>query len=456
VSVLIGNVGNLGTVIFENGNVTAANFFGNGALLDNVLKAFPGTGNIDISGNAVSTTVITDSLVAGNAIVGNSVGVAGNISAGYFRGNGANIALPGLLMNFAANVANQTARLALTVPNGTVVLQTDTVVRYILTQQPPSVNANWLVFTGSSFTTVSVFGRTGVIVAQVGDYVDSQISITNPIGPVPTSGFVADALSYLDTFKANVLNGNVSASVFSGNVVSPGNVDASNVTASSLQTNGNVIVSRTLNVVGNVVASYIYGDGTFVTGVVENLTSRANINITGNVTAPGNVIASGQIRVLGNVIASTFVGNVVSNLTDTSVLIANTITIHTGNLVVVGNMIANVINANVFTTRANIVAPLFGNGIDARGNVDATNVTTITLNVTGNMIATGNAIKGDMVVFGNSFVQQNSTFSNNVTLSSLSNVTASNSSFIPLAIDIRSNVIYETTPGNIIFGNIQK
>jgi len=451
VIVRIGNVGNLGNVIFENGNATAAYFIGNGALLTGVLKVFPSTGNIDIFGNAVSTTVITNSLIAGNVIVGNSVGVTGNISADFFRGNGANIVLPGLLMNFVPDVANQAARLALTAPNGTVVLQTDTSVRYILTQQPPSVNANWLVFTGSSFTTVSVFGRTGAVVAQAGDYVDSQIGLSNPIGPIPTAGYLSDALSYLDTSKANVLNGNVSASVFSGNVVSLGNVDASNVTTSLLRANGNVIVTRAMNIVGNIVANYIYGDGTFVTGVVENLTRTANIDIVGNVTAPGNVFALGQIRVIGNVVASTFVGNVVSNLTDTSILIANTMTINTGNIVVVGNVIASFINANVFTSRANIVADLFGNGINSRGNVDATNVTTTTLSVNGNMITTGNAVKGDMVVFGNAFVQRNSTFGNNVVTSSLSNVSVSNSSFVPLAIDIRSNIVCETTPSTARF-----
>jgi alpha-tubulin suppressor-like RCC1 family protein/cytoskeletal protein CcmA (bactofilin family) len=451
VTVLIGNIGNVGNVILENGNVTAAYLIGNGALLTNILKTFPTTGNIDIFGNAVSTTVITNSLIAGNAIVGNSVGVTGNISANFFRGNGANIALPGLLMNFVPDVANQAARLALTGPNGTVVLQTDTSVRYILTQQPPSVNANWLVFTGSSFTTVSVFGRTGAVVAQVGDYVDSQVSISNPIGPIPTSGYLSDALAYLDASKANVVNGDVYASVFAGNVVSPGNVDASNVTTSLMRTNGNVIVSRTMNIVGNIVANYIYGDGTFVTGVVENVSNTANIDIFGNVAAPGNVIALGQIRVLGNVVASTFIGNVISNLTNTTILVANTVTIHTGNIVVAGNVIANVINANVFTTRANIVANLFGNGIVARGNVDATNVTTTTLNVNGNMIVAGNSVKGDMVVFGNSFVQINSTLSNNVVMSSLSNVSVSNSSFVPLAIDIRSNVVHKTSPATAVF-----
>jgi alpha-tubulin suppressor-like RCC1 family protein len=71
-----GNVTNL-TV---TGNVTAGYFIGNGALLTGVTSTLPTTANIDIVGNVTA---------AGNVIVAGQVNVTGNIVGQYLLGNGA-------------------------------------------------------------------------------------------------------------------------------------------------------------------------------------------------------------------------------------------------------------------------------------------------------------------------------------------------------------------------------
>ncbi|AGE49742.1 Chlorovirus glycoprotein repeat domain-containing protein, partial [Paramecium bursaria Chlorella virus Can18-4] len=165
---------------------------------------------------------------------------------------------------------------------------------------------------------------------------------------------------------------------------------------------GNVAVSGQINVLGNVVSSFMIGDnrgniiGSYAN--VSNIISNVGGNI-GNVRfLGGNVAVSGQINVLGNVVSSFMIGdnrgNIIGSYANVSNIISN-----------VGGNIANVLFAmdgNV-TTSAYIRAGFFvgdGSGLtgitstlpaiastDVRGNIIGSyaNVSNIISNVGGNI-----------------------------------------------------------------------
>ncbi|AGE57579.1 Chlorovirus glycoprotein repeat domain-containing protein, partial [Acanthocystis turfacea Chlorella virus NTS-1] len=149
------------------GNVVGGYFIGNGALLEGV--GVSGNARIDIIGNVfapgnVDATNVstTNLLVNGNAIVAGEVITYGNVSGNLILGNGYYLTLDGFTVKPQGNVANAAVRLALNnVPVGTLVTQDDDSSQYLLSEQPPSDDANWFEFTGANFPVTTVFGRTG-------------------------------------------------------------------------------------------------------------------------------------------------------------------------------------------------------------------------------------------------------------------------------------------------------
>jgi hypothetical protein len=255
-----------GDIIITNGNISAQYYTGNGALMTGILTTLPATANIDIRGNVTGNTIITETITASaNLTVSGRAGVTGNVTTGeYFIGNGYYMTLNGLTLIPQGNVANAAVRLALNVPAGTLVTQTDINTQYLLTALPASSNINWLEFTGTNFPVPSVFGRTGAITAFPNDYLDSFIQLSANVGTtIANVDHVSDALAYLDINKANVVNGNITA-------------------------------------------GYFLGNGALLTGITSALPSVGNIDIRGNVFgAFANVIQviTSNLRVSSNTVS---------------------------------------------------------------------------------------------------------------------------------------------------------
>jgi hypothetical protein len=391
-----------------SGNVVIGGryFIGNGALLEGV--GISGSANLNITGNVFSpgnvdaTNVSTNNLfVNGNAIVTGRVISTGNVTANLIIGNGHYLALDGFTMNPQGNVANAAARLALANATiGTLVSQDDVSLRFLLINLPSNVKTNWLEFKGVNFPVMSVFGRTGNVVGANADYMDALVLLSANVGTVTTNGYVSEALAYLNTYKATVTNGNITAKYFLGNVLSSGNVNATNVSTTNLLVSGNSKVTGQVIVTDGMMGSYFVGNGALLGGL--GLSGIANIDIRGNVISSGNVDATnvstkilrvsgktsliGQVNVNGNAIVTGQVnvsGNVIGGY-----FIGNGTLIHGVRLT--GNDDLNIMG-NVFSS----------------GNVNATNVSTTKLMVNGNAIVTGRVISTENVtgnlILGNGY-----------------------------------------------------
>lgn len=375
------------------GNVTASYLIGNGYLLTDITSTLPKTANMNIIGNVVgsnvnASNVSTNTLrsygtttvrgqvnvignVSGNLsgngafltnvftgnlsrdVIGN-VAAPGNISAGLFVGNGYYLDLNGSTIQPQGNVPNQAARLAVRSGIGTIVYQDDVQRQFLLTNLPASLNANWTQFSGNNFPVTSVFGRTGDIVL---------ISGTD-----------------IQTFGNQQIAGSGDISV--ANIDIRGNMNGSNATMTNLTTTtlttGNARFSGQVNVSGNTSALFYFGNAAGITNALYNLPSRGNLNITGNVISPSSVS-----------------GNV-----DAANISSNSATIN-GNLIIAGQL--TVLQGNVSTnflfgngSQLTGVLPVFGaissiniiGNVTASANVDAVNVSTVTLGV-GNLFASG-------------------------------------------------------------------
>jgi alpha-tubulin suppressor-like RCC1 family protein len=187
-----------------DGNVTAGYFIGNGALLTGITSfTLPSTANIDIVGNVTAP---------GNVSVAGQVTVTGNVVGNYFIGNGA------LLTGVAA---------------GTL---------------PSTANIN-IVGNVSAPGNIDVAGQVTTMGNVVGNYFIGNGALLTGI-----SSFTLPSSANIDIV---------------GNVTAPGNVS----------------VAGQVTVTGNVVANYFIGNGALLTGVTSTLPSSANIDIAGNVIA---------------------------------------------------------------------------------------------------------------------------------------------------------------------------
>jgi hypothetical protein len=374
-----------------SGNVVGRYFVGNGALLEGV--GVSGNAKIDVIGNVfapgnVDATNVstTNLLVNGNAIVTGEVISYGNVSGNLILGNGYYLTLDGFTVKPQGNVANAAVRLALTnIPVGTLITQDDDSSQYLLSEQPPNVTTSWFGFTGTNFPVTTVFGRTGAVIAMANDYTDAKITLSANVGTATANGYVSEALAYLNNFKATVDNGTISTRYFLGNVLSYGNVDATNVSTTTLVVGGNAVVTGQVNVSGNVIGGYFIGNGALLQGI--GVSGNASVNIVGNVIAPGNVdatnVSTTNLRVSGN---TSMLGQV--NVTG-QVHVTGQVNV-SGN-VVGGYFIGNGALLQGVGVSGNAKIDVIGNVI-APGNVDATNVSTTNLRVNGNAIVTGSLL----------------------------------------------------------------
>jgi hypothetical protein len=237
---------------------------------------------------------------------------------------------------------------------------------------------------------MSVFGRTGNIVGANADYTDALVLLSANVGTVTTNGYVSEALAYLNTNKATIVNGNISTRYFLGNVLSSGNVNASNVSTTNIRVNGNAIIAGQINSTGNVLGRYFLG----------NVLSAGNVNATNvsttNLLANGNTIVNGRASVAGNITGRYFRGNVLSsgNVDSTNVSTINLRvdgnTVLTGQVNTVGNVAGRYIIGNGFLTTGVFAIPPPTGNLDIRGNVFSLGNVSANIVLANNIIARSN------------------------------------------------------------------
>ena len=266
-----------------------------------------------------------------------------------------------------------------------------------------------------------------------------NLSVTNLDANITINVLGNVTATYGNIGNTRFLGGNVAVSGqinVLGNVVSSYLIGdhAGNVTApygnigNTRFLGGNVAVSGQINVIGNVVSSYLIGDH------------------AGNVTAPygnigntrflgGNVAVSGQINVIGNVVSDYLIGDHVGNVTATYGNIGNTSFLG-GNVAVSGQV--NVLG--------NVVATYFiGNGSQLTGvSAPATLPAVASLDVRGNVIGSYANVTSVIALSGN--VGNVTTSGGNVTatyfIGNGSQLTGVTSTLPTVAnLDVRGNII---------------
>lgn len=115
---------------------------------------------------------------------------------------------PPLLISTPNVVASQAAQLALTAQQGDIAIRTDTNLNYIHNGGVAGTMADWTQMLTPTDLVVSVFGRTGSVTAQSGDYTFSQIGST----PTTAAGYGIPAATgsidgYATSTQITKLNG---------------------------------------------------------------------------------------------------------------------------------------------------------------------------------------------------------------------------------------------------------
>lgn len=138
--------------------------------------------------------------------------------------------VPDLSITETYTVADQTERLALAAEEGDIALQTDNSTTYIFTGGDPSNDADWSEFNTPPPPVDSVFGRTGAVVAESGDYSYSQISGTHGNADHSTD-YLAASNRYTDSEAISAINNDTDhGSTASHNYFSGDHADLTNVT----------------------------------------------------------------------------------------------------------------------------------------------------------------------------------------------------------------------------------
>ncbi|ABT14433.1 hypothetical protein NY2A_B034L [Paramecium bursaria Chlorella virus NY2A] len=346
-----GNLFVSGQVTVTGGNVVANYLSGDGSRLQGVIPTFTArsainiTGNVSAPGNVDATNVVTSILrVSGNVNILGQVDVSSNVVGNYFIGNGSfltgvnSVLTNGQVINIIGNVrslgnvdtSNVTTNI-LRISGNTFVSGQVNVTGNIVA---PFFYGNGVLLTGvnSNLSASQVMNIVGNVSAPANvnaanvnvnilringnTFVNGQVNV---IGNVTANVFIGSGAAL--TGVSAIVTGGQTINIF-GNVVAPGNVNATNVVTNILRVTGNVFFGGQVNVTGNVVANTFIGNGSLLTSV--NISGTQNVNISGNVFSSGNVDASNvstnsvivrgnavlsELNVTGNTTAAFFIGD---------------------------------------------------------------------------------------------------------------------------------------------------
>jgi hypothetical protein len=409
----------VGTTLSATGNVVA-----NNVIATTIVSAASFTGTLaSVSGNVTANNVIATTIVSAASFTGTVVSVTGNItaagatfgagnvsttgniSAGYFIGNGSALTgitsgtLTSTVNNFTGNggsafgltVTPSTANLTFINIDGVEQIRsTYTLAGNVVTfssapasganieittlsgqvvASPSSISSgssNATIGASSGNVTVGVNGTSNVAVfATTGEYVTGVVSAT---GNITGNYFLGNGacLSGIITSVANINNGTSNVTVVSsGGNITVGVGGTSNVAV--FATTGEY-VTGVVSVSGNVTG------GNLITGA---LVQGATVSSSGNVVTVG-VAASGNISATANVQGGNGVfTTIVSAASHTGTIVSVTGNVNGGNLIS-----AALVQGATLSSSGNVVTV----GVAASGNISAT------ANVQGGNLATAGSV----------------------------------------------------------------
>ena len=450
-TITTGNIYNAG-VISSAGNIAGTYVFGNGAFLTGIT----GTGNYSNSNTAsflaafgsnnISSTgtITTTANIQGSYIIGNGSQLTG-LPASYSNSNVATF-----LSAFGTNTITTTGLITSgnIVPSSNNAYSLGTVTSQwkelwvsgntiYIGNVPMSLAAgnglNWggnpIVVanaTGTASTTgnIAISGNiTGNYILGNGTYLDGVITWTTNSGTAPANAAPGD-------FWYNSATGIKYQYTYDGT----GNtwVDQSFPTTFSAITTGNIYNTNTISSAGNIVGSYILGNGSQLTGLpatygnadVANYLPTFSGNVAaGNVSATGNIVGS---YILGNGALLSGLAAGYSNASAASFLSSfGSNSISTSGNITSGNILAGAVSASGNITGAIIQTS------GTSGNIfGANNISANTFSAAGQVSANTLYVSSNANILGNLNVQGNVTFinSNVITTNDLSIELANNQS----------------------------
>ena len=474
-----GNITSSG-IISTSGNVAARFLFGDARYLSNVPVSDYGNANVasylptytgdlnasNYTGNGSGLTDIVGANVVGavaNAVYATTAGTAVSVPAANIVGTvanasiaalaGAALAVPGSGVSGAvalANVANTAlvANQAYSVAAGNVIGRVANAERALSattsnTAVTVTANAQPNITSVGVLSSLSVTGTatTGNILARnvtlsgsavASGNVSAQYFIGNAslLTGLPTLDYSdANVAAYLPTYTGVVGAASITASgnIVGVNVAATNQVSGLTVVATGNVRGGNVLTTGTVSATGNIVGTYLFGDGRHLTNIPQNY-SNANVaaylpTYNGDITAgtlrvigdsivsnlyvygdefatqnivafgnvdSGNLRTQGSVSAAGNVVAPYYFGDgrYLTNLPMGNYSNANVaayLPTYTGNLS--GDVLSiNLVNTNsVLTGTVNASGGIVGGSVTALGNVVGGNV-----NATGFISSTGN------------------------------------------------------------------
>jgi hypothetical protein len=331
--------------VSTTGNVSAGYFVGNGSLLTGVVTSSYGNANV-----AAFLPTYT------GALAGANISVTGNITGGN--------------LNISGNITDSVGVLQLNSVGNINLAPTSTVTVAGAVSATGNITGNYILGNGSQLTGLpATYGN-----SNVSTYLASGTNSNN----IVTGGNVQGGSLITSGAAGNIVGANyVSASYFVGD----GSL-LTNVVATSSYSNSNVTTllasfgSNTVSTTGNISAGYFVGNGSQLTGITSTY-GNANVNTL------LNAWGSNALSTTGNVTASYVAGNgsLLSSLTG-------------------ANVTGTVANATYATSAGTATSATTAGTVTTAAQANITSVGTLSsLSVAGNITTGG--IKTDGYYYAN-------------------------------------------------------
>ena len=350
--------------ISATGNITGANYFGNGQALTGIVATSVGTlPSLNVTGNVQAGNLVS----SGNLVMGGRIAVVGNVSAvgnvigNYILGNGA----------FLSGVTGGTSNAALltgsTLSSNVTQSSLTTVGTLTTVSVSGNINTGGAIRNPNQLDILTTANNSNILLSPDGiGIVDvtSELLVASSIsavGNIVTTGF------FLGNFQGNIV-ANIT------NIPGPGGAVVYNDGAGNAAATAGLVYTTTgpnvLTVLGDVVSDGVIANvitGSLATANQSSITSvgtLTTLSVAGNITTTAN-IAGGFI--LGN--GSQLTG--ISTGTSNAALLTGT------------TLSANVVNSSL-TSVGTLTAVNTSGAISATGNITGGN-----LNISGNIVDTG-------------------------------------------------------------------